>query len=78
MVYAVECVLCHLQYVGCTLRPLRTRISEHYHGALYSTDKGLSNVSKHFKHYHAGNRSSFMALKGLGVGHLGVMYTASY
>lgn len=59
VVYSVECTSCNLQYVGCTARPLRTWIGEHYQGAYYPSDKGLSNVSKHFKHLHAGNMSDF-------------------
>lgn len=59
VVNAIECTLYKLQYVGYTTRPVRTKISKHYHGASYASDKCLSNVSKHFKHNHAGNVDSF-------------------
>lgn len=54
-------ILVYKQYVGCTSRPLRISISDHFHGASYTTDKTLSNVSIHFKYryVHAGNVKSF-------------------
>lgn len=49
VVYSIECTFYNLQYVGCTTRSLRTRISEHYHGASYVSMStfvfyGLENV----------------------------------
>lgn len=60
VIYAVECTFCKLQYIGCTMLPLKTCISEHYQGASYTNEKGLSNVSKHFKYVHSGDMSAFV------------------
>lgn len=64
VVYSVEYTSCNLQYVVCTMRMLRTRNSKQYHGASYSSDKGLSNVSKHFKYHHSGTISTFVFFMG--------------
>lgn len=55
----VECSICKLQYVGCTTRPLRTRISELYNGAAHTNVNNLSNVSKNLKMTHSGNVNYF-------------------
>lgn len=59
VVYIVECTSSRLHYVRYTMRPLRTRISKHYHSASYASEKGLSNVSKHIRHHQSGNMSLF-------------------
>ncbi|XP_068098888.1 uncharacterized protein [Hyperolius riggenbachi] len=63
-VYLITCTSCRLQYVGCTTRPLRQRISEHYNGAgrcirneAYVTQ--VSSVSKHFLREHQGDMTHF-------------------
>lgn len=49
VVYIVECFLCALQYVDCTVRPLRTRIGEHYNDSLNPNARNKTKVSKHFR-----------------------------
>lgn len=59
VVYVVECSACQIQYVGCTIRHLRIRVSEHYNDTVNPNAKNISNVSKHFKTVHGGNLDTF-------------------
>lgn len=59
VVYVIQCSACSLQYVGCTIRPLRVRISKHVNDTTNTNAKNISNVSKHFQEFHHGNLDTF-------------------
>lgn len=62
VVYVIQCSACNLQYVGCTIRPLRVRISEHVNDTTNTNAKNILNVSKHFREVHHGNLHTFSFL----------------
>ncbi|CAJ0953387.1 unnamed protein product [Ranitomeya imitator] len=58
VIYLIECDLCKLQYVGCTVGPLKRRFCKHIsESALNNTSHNISAVSHHCKTIHAGNTS---------------------
>lgn len=59
VVYIIACIQCSLQYVGCTKRKLKTRISEHLSNIQYMR-QNVSGAAKHFIHVHNGSTESFV------------------
>ncbi|CAJ0956544.1 unnamed protein product [Ranitomeya imitator] len=54
VIYLIECDLCKLQYVGCTVGPLKRRFCKHIsESALNNTSHNISAVSHHCKTIHA-------------------------
>lgn len=53
-VYMITCTQCHLHYIGCTIRKLKTRYREHLQGAqtVLVLPRNVSNISKHFRDTH--------------------------
>lgn len=60
VVYLVSCVLCNIQYVGCTTSPLKIRIRRHLSDATKTFAMGISMVSKHCQPAHNGDTSTLV------------------
>lgn len=60
VVYSIECKSCHLQYIGHTSNPLKTRIRRHLSDITNLTAVGISAASKHFVVAHGGDVKDFI------------------
>lgn len=41
VIYVIQCTSCHVQYVGCTTRPLRTKVGEQYYEEVNMNAKNM-------------------------------------
>lgn len=58
VVYLVTCTSCNIQYVGCTTRKLKRRISEHTSAVVNERQTNVSNAARHFIQVHDRDLSS--------------------
>lgn len=62
VVYAINCISCSVQYVGCTTNSFKTRIRKHLSYIKPTLNTNVSMALKHFIQQHGGDTSSFKCM----------------